>query len=109
MTILKVNRRSDSESLSGHIQSFFVIFLFLKNLFSQDVAGRDNTERRRRQILLDRFRFVGSQDSPGIKDNEIGILGRRRKTNKKRQKLNKKRQIEEQKGRQKERQKERQK
>ena len=77
MTIQKVDRRSDSESLSGHIQSFFVIFLFLKNLFSQEVAGRDNTERRRRQILLDRFRLLGSQDSPGIKQIEIGMSGQR--------------------------------
>ena len=69
MTIQKVDRRSDSESLSGHIQTIFDIFLFLKNLFSQEVAGRDNTERRRRQILLDRFRLVGSQDSSGINYN----------------------------------------
>ena len=51
-------------------------------VFSQEVAGRDNTERRRRQILLDRFRLVGSQDSSGIKHNDIRILGRRLKKQK---------------------------
>ena len=46
-------------------------------VFSQEVAGRDNTERRRGQILLDRFRLLGSQDSPGIKQIEIGMSGQR--------------------------------
>ena len=58
------------------------ISLFLKNIFSQEVAGRDNTERRRRQILLDRIRLLGSQDSSGIKHNDIRILGRRLKKQK---------------------------
>ena len=51
-------------------------------VFSQEVAGRDNTERRRRQILLDRIRLLGSQDSSGIKHNDIRILGRRLKKQK---------------------------